>query len=185
MADGTETHSVYPTQNVVKVAMAYDENTGKKRILSIGVNTGWRDAERKTPKDAIVISDAEEEIPFYVPHSDLQLDLHHAVRDSLYRMWMYGSSRSERERLSMDMKRVLYALVNSVRKHLEDGDLSALSRMVASTIQELDRLPDEMEGSYLKTAAFIRSHAGFMVTFAKVALDRGSRCPTPRTRSRG
>ena len=178
MADGTRTHSVYPTPNYVKVAMAYDEQTRKKRILSIGVNNGWRDAQEKTPKDAIVISDAEEEIPFYMPHSDLQLDLVHAVRDSLFRMWMDGSSREERQKLSNDMKRILYILVYSVEKHLEDGDKKAISRRMKSTIRELEQLADTLEGrGYIKTAAFIRSHARFMVTFAKVALERGIRIP--------
>jgi hypothetical protein len=135
MADGTKTHSIYPTQNVVKVAMAYDEGTGEKRILSIGVNNGWRDAQGRTPKDSIVVSDAEEEIPENMPHSDLQLDLVHAVRDSLYRMWIDGSSREERQKLSNDMKRILYTLVYFVKKHLdEDGDKKALSRRIGNTV---------------------------------------------------
>lgn len=180
MADGTKTHSIiYPTQNVVKVAMAYDERTGEKRILSIGVNNGWRDAQGRTPKDAIVVSDAEEEIPENMPHSDLQLDLIHAVRDSLYRMWIDGSSREERGRLSNDMKRILYTLVYFVKKHLdEDGDKKALSRRIESAVRELGRLADSLEEKgYVKTANFIRSHARFMVTFAKVALGKGIRIP--------
>jgi hypothetical protein len=113
-----------------------------------------------------------------MPHSDLQLDLVHAVRDSLFRMWMDGASREERKRLSDEMKRILYSLVNSVRKHLADKDRDALSRRINSTLEELGRMADEMgEAGHVKTAVFIRSHARFMVTFAKVALERGIRIP--------
>ncbi len=142
------------------------------------MNNGWKDAEGRIPEDAIIISDAEEEIPENIAHSDLQLDLVHAVRDSLYRMWIDGSSRKEREELSMEMKRILHTLVHSVGKHLEDGDREALSRRIESTIRELNQLADQMEErGYLKTSNFIRSHARFMVTFAKVALERGIKIP--------
>lgn len=60
-------------------------------------NNGWKDAEgRRTQNDTIVASDAEEEIPEKTTHSELQIDLVHAVRDALYRMWMDGSSREKR-----------------------------------------------------------------------------------------
>ena len=69
-------------------------------------------------------------------------------------------------------------LVYSVRKHLADKDRDTLSRRIESTIKELGRLADEMEErNHIKTAAFIRSHARFIVTFAKVALEKGIRIP--------
>lgn len=178
MADGTKTHRIYPTQNNVKVSMAYDERTREKRVVSIGVNNGWDDAEGKTPNDTIIVSDAEKGIPEKINHSAFQLDLVHAVRDSLYRMWMDGASREERRTLSSDMKRVLYTLFYSVKRHLKDGDRKTLSQRIESTIKELNQLADEMEEKgYLKTSTFIRSHARFMVTFARVALDKHIRIP--------
>jgi transposase-like protein len=179
MADGTRTHSIYQTQNTVKVAISYDQDTGEKSILSVGVNKGWMEAQGRTPSDAIVVSDADEEISLYISHSDLQLDVVHAIRDSLYRMWMDGSARVERVELSEEMGRILYILVYSVRKYLEGGERKeVLSRRIESAVEELSGLADEMEErSYVKTAAFIRSHARFMVTFAKVALEKGIRMP--------
>jgi hypothetical protein len=141
LADGTKTHSVYETNNDVKVAMKYDQFTKEKRLLSIGVNNGWDDAKGKTNREnTVIVSDAEEEIPQNISHSDVQLDLAHAVRDSLFRMWMDGASKEERDELSKDMNRILYTLVNSVKKHLEDHNMSALSKRIESTITEIYRL---------------------------------------------
>jgi hypothetical protein len=181
LADGTKTHSIYQTRNNVKVAILYDQKSGEKRIVSIGVNNGWKDAEgRRTQNDTFVVSDAEEEIPEKVTHSELQIDLVHAVRDALYRMWMDGSSREEESKqLSQEMKRILYTLVYSVRKHLKDKDGDALSHRIESTIKERRNLAESMEerGGYLKTSNFILAHARLMVTFAKVTLERGISIP--------
>lgn len=178
LADGTKTRSIYPTQNNVKVAMKYDQLTKEKRLVSIGVNNGWNDAKDKTSRNTVIVSDAEEEIPDSITHSEVQLDLVHAVRDSLFRMWMDGASKEERVKLSKEMNRILYALVNSVKKHLEDRNKKALSRRIESTISELDELAKKMKRrGHLKTWLFIKSHARVMVTFAKIALSSGIRIP--------
>ena len=70
LADGTKTRSVYPTPNNVKVAMKYDQLTKEKRLVSIGVNNGWNDANGKTPKNTVIVSDAEEEIPDSITHAE-------------------------------------------------------------------------------------------------------------------
>jgi hypothetical protein len=179
LADGTKTHSIYETNNDVKVAMKYDQSSGEKRLISIGVNNGWDDAKGKTYREnTIIISDAEEEIPQSIAHSDVQLDLVHAVRDSLFRMWMDGSSKEERDKLSKEMNRILYTLVNSVKKHLEDHDRKRLSKRIESTIEELSKLAKKMERrGCLKTSIFIKSHSRLMVTFAKIALTKGIMIP--------
>src|SRR5487761_864130 len=179
LADGTKTHSIYETNNDVKVAMKYDGSTKEKRLLSIGVNNGWKDAKGKTNlENTVIVSDAEEEIPQNMAHSDVQLDLVHAVRDSLFRMWMDGASKKERDELSKEMKRILYTLVNSVKKHLEDHNKKRLSQRIDSTIKELLKLSRKMKRrGYLKTSLFIKSHSRLMVTFAKIALSKGIRIP--------
>ena len=80
-------------------------------------------------------------------------------------------SRQEREAVGVEMKQLLYTLINSVKKHLEDGDEEALKRRIESTVKGLSTLAEDLKlKGYPKTAAFIRSNARFMVTFAKLAL---------------
>ena len=93
-------------------------------------------------------------------------------------MWMDGASKEERDKLSKEMNRILYTLVNSVKKHLEDHGRNALSRRIESTIRELGELAKKMKKrGYLKTWLFIKSHALLMVTFARIALSSGIRIP--------
>ncbi|MGC8662142.1 MAG: ISH6 family transposase, partial [Nitrososphaeria archaeon] len=107
-----------------------------------------------------------------------QLDLVHAIRDSLFMMWMDSASKEERDQMSGRMKAVLQALVNSVKKHIMDKDMGALSSRIDKTLNELEALASELESSgYQRAARFIRAHAGFMVTFARVAISEGKRIP--------
>lgn len=147
--------------------------------MSIGVNNGWHDAKGKTSSaNTVIVSDAEEEIPENVAHSDQQLDLVHAVKESLFRMWMDGAGKEERDQLSREMNRILYTLVNSVKKHLEDRNSKRLSQRIESTIEELSGLAKMMKRKgHLKTWLFIKSHSRTMVTFAKIALTKGIRIP--------
>jgi transposase-like protein len=127
----------------------------------------------------VIVSDAEEEIPQKnIAHSDQQLDLVHAVKESLFRMWMDGAGKEERCQLSKEMNRILYTLVNSVRKHLEDQNRKRLSQRFESTIKELSSVSKRMKRrGHLKTWLFIKSHSRIMVTFAKIALTEGVRIP--------
>lgn len=82
-----------------------------------------------------------------------------------------GMSKQEREAVGVEMKQLLYTLVNSVKKHLEDDDEEALKKRIESTTRGLITLAEDLKmKDYPKTAAFIRSNARFMVTFAKLAL---------------
>jgi len=93
------------------------------------------------------------------------------VKDSLYKLWAEGMSRQERETVGVEMKQLLYTLVNSVKKHLEDYDGEALRNRIESTVKGLIALAERLKmKGYPKTAAFIKSNAKFMVTFAKLAL---------------
>ena len=180
-ADGTKTHSTDHKENNVRVAMAYDQNTKEKRILGLVVNRGgWGDVARSAySSSAILVSDAEEGIQDNLKHRDSQLDLVHAVKDTLFRMWMDGATKNEREEVSEKMNAALYTLVNSVKKHLKDGNAKRLSKRIESTIGFLKKdLSEQLkEKGYVKAATFVKSHARFMVTFAKIALTTGKVIP--------
>jgi transposase-like protein len=80
-------------------------------------------------------------------------------------------NKQEREAVSVEMKQLLYTLVNSVKKHLKDDDTEALKNRIESTVKSLLTLAEDLKlKGYPKTAFFIRSNAKFMVTFAKLAL---------------
>jgi transposase-like protein len=79
--------------------------------------------------------------------------------------------KQERKAVSVEMKQLLYTLVNSVKKHLEDDDEESLKRRIEGTVKGLITLAEDLKmKGYPKTAAFIRSNAKFMVTFAKLKL---------------
>jgi len=172
MADGTQTHSVHPTPNQVRIVVGYDPETRRKTLLHASVNHDWSHiGEGVNLENSILVGDAERSIRLNLAYQKRQLDLVHAVKDSLYKLWAEGMTKQERETVSVQMKQLLYALVTSVKKHMEDDDKEALERRIESTVKGLISLAEELRSKgYPKTAAFIRSNARFMATFAKLAL---------------
>jgi transposase-like protein len=172
MADRTKTHSIYPTLNEVSVVIGYDPNTHRKTLLHASVNQDWNQVgSRVNTKKSSLIGDADRSIRLNLNYELRQLDLVHAVRDSLYKLWAEGMNKQERETIGVEMKQHLYTLVNSVKKHLEDNDTEALKKRIESTIKGLTTLAEHLKvKGYLKTASFIKSNARFMITFAKLAL---------------
>ena len=73
---------------------------------------------------------------------------------------------------------MFHMLVNSVRKHLADEDMDALSLRIDITLDELKMTAAELEpNGYQKAAGFIRAYFHFMVTLARVALSEGRMIP--------
>ena len=180
MADGTKTHSIYPTLNEVHVVIGYDPGTRRKTLLHASVNRDWNHiAEETKLESSVLVADAERSMHLNLAYELRQLDLVHAVRDSLYKLWIEGMSKQEREAVGVEMKQLLYTLINSVRKHLEDKNPESFRRRIESTIKELITLAGDLRRKgYPKTAAFIKSNSRFMVTFAKLALKH---IPIPYT----
>jgi len=172
MADGTKTHSVYPTLNQVRIVIGYDPDSHRKTLLHASVNHDWSHAGGDVNlENSILIGDADRAIRLTLAYEKRQLDLIHAVKDSLYKLWAEGMNKKERETVSVQMKQLLYTLVNSVKKHLENDDKETLEKRIESTVKGLITLADDLKTrGYPKTATFIRSNARFMVTFAKLAL---------------
>jgi len=86
-----------------------------------------------------------QDIRLNLTYETRQLDLVHAVKDSLYKLWTEGMSRQEREAASVEMKQLLYTLVNSVKKHLEDDDTEALKNRIESTVKGLITLTEDLK----------------------------------------
>jgi len=129
MADGTKTHSIYPTLNQVRIIIGYDPDTHRKTLLHASVNQDWSQVRRDVnTRNSSLVGDADRGIRLNLAYETRQLDLVHAVKDSLYKLWAEGMSRQERETVGVEMKQLLYTLVNSVKKHMEDDDGEALSK---------------------------------------------------------
>jgi hypothetical protein len=172
MADGTKTHSIYPTLNQVRIVIGYDPDTHRKTLLHASVNQDWSKIGRDVnTRYSSLVGDADRTMHLNLTYETRQLDLVHAVKDSLYKLWAEGMSRQERETVGVEMKQLLYTLVNSVKKHMEEDDGEALRNRIESTVKDLIALAEHLKlKGYPKTAAFIKSNARFMVTFAKLAL---------------
>jgi len=116
MADGTKTHSIYPTLNQVCIVIGYDPDTHEKTLLHASVNHDWSQVGREVnTRYSSLVGDAERGIRLNLDYARRQLDLVHAVKDSLYKLWAEGMSRQERETVGVEMKQLLYTLGASRR----------------------------------------------------------------------
>jgi hypothetical protein len=69
-----------------------------------------------------------------------QLDLVHAIRDTSFNLWGEKMPLNQRKEISGRMGSTLRELVNSVKKHREDGDRRAIGVRVEQTLIELYNL---------------------------------------------
>jgi hypothetical protein len=170
MADGTKTHSVYPTNNDVRVAMVCGED-GSKTLLGIAVNRGWETIPR-LPGPRALVSDCERGLVENMADDSthVQPDLVHMVRDSLFKLWGEGMPKEQRDIVSGEMSRILFTLVNSVKKHEEDGDAVAIERRIESALDELDGLAKDLaRRGFARASEFISRTSKLAVTFARLA----------------
>jgi hypothetical protein len=108
MGDGTTTHSVYPTNNDVRVAISYS-NDGQTRLLGLAVNRGWETIPRPSEPHALV-SDGETSIVNNLASDEdhTQLDLVHAEKDALFKLWGEGMPKEQRDVVSRDERGPLH-----------------------------------------------------------------------------
>jgi hypothetical protein len=172
MADGTKTHSVYATNNDVRVAITYG-NDGRAKLLGLAVNRGWETIP-KPSEPHILVSDGETSIVNNLASDPdhTQLDLVHAVKEALFKLWGERMPLEQRQRVSTELSRILFTLVNSVKKHRQDGDMDAIEARVESTLKELNELAENLRTrGYARASEFISQNAKLMVTFAKLAIS--------------
>jgi len=168
MGDSTEVRALNSREmNHVRVLI-----TGGGRLLSLTVNDEWPNAEA-----GILVSDDEPGLTGAVRAERRQLCVLHAIKYLLFTLWRDGMSREEREEAARAIKQPLFTLVNSTKRHLEDGDVERLQARIDQTLRELHAMAGRLRGrGYSKAGDFIEKHAGFMVTFAELALE-GVRIP--------
>lgn len=141
--------------------------TGGGLLLGLTVNGEWPEAEA-----GILISDDEPGLIGAVRAERWQLCILHAVKYLLFTLWRDGMSKEEREEAAIAIKQPLFTLVNSTKRHLEDGDRDRLQARISWALGELHATAGRLRGrGYSKAGDFIEKHARFMVTFAELALE--------------
>ena len=169
-ADSTEVRAIRRREmNRVDVAVAWSD--GKKSLVHIGVNEGWRKLEGS--EMSVLVSDGDRELN-RIGAERRQLCILHALRLVTYELWKGGMGRRERLETEQKMKGILFKLVNAVKGGLEGEELRG---MIRRTIEELERLAKTLFfKGYRNAASFIRRNARMMVAFAEMAME-GMRIP--------
>jgi hypothetical protein len=171
MADGTEVRAIKTGQhNQVRVALSVRD--GSKELLNLTVNEPYP----PMPRGSILVSDGEPDLKHQEPETH-QLCILHAIKRLMYTLWRERASKEEREHLKAELEHIIYTLINSTRKHANDGDHQALRRRIESTLRELSNLAVTMKRQgYREASQFIARNSKLLVTFAELAL-KGIRIP--------
>jgi len=178
--DGTKVHGTGSQEkNEVNVVIGYDPANGSKRLLAASVNRSWEEVGGRLARSRAMrgpiamVSDAERSMNLSL-QGDLerQLDILHGIKETLFKLWGEGMGKAERDSVSGNMNRALFALVGSVKKHLADGNKRRLRRRIDITLKKLYGIAKRLKGEgYITAARFIAKNAVLMVTFAKLALE--------------
>ena len=137
------------------------------QLLHLGVNSEWPPFEAE-----VLISDNEPGLINSVKAERRQLGILHALKYLLFTLWGEGMRKEDRIEVEKAVKQALFTLVNSTRKHREDGNKERLKARIEKTLRELRLIADELETrGYTKASSFIIRNARFMVTFAELAME--------------
>jgi len=146
--------------------------SGGGSLLALKVNEAWPRAEAD-----VLVYDGEPGLVHAVEAKSRQLCVIHALKYLLFTLWREGMSLEDRHEAREAVKHVVFPLVYSAQKHLEDGDGEKLRAMIDEALRELRRVARGLRGrGYPKAARFLERNARFIVTFAEVALE-GMRVP--------
>lgn len=141
-------------------------------MLALKVNEEWPRAEAD-----VLVSDGEPGLINAVEAKSRQLCVIHTLKYLLFTLWREGMSLEDRHEAGEAVRHIIFPLVYSARKHLEDGDRVRLRARIDLPLGELlDQARELGRRGYPKAAKFIERNARFMITFAKLAL-KGVRTP--------
>jgi hypothetical protein len=108
---------------------------------------------------------------------EAQLCILHASKRLTFALWRERVNKEERKHLKSELDYILYTLVNSPRRHSEDGDHEALRRRIKSTLRELSTLAVKLKRrGYREAGEHIARNGRLLITFAQLALE-GIRIP--------
>lgn len=148
--------------NHVKVLISGDGG-----LEDLWVNESW-----PMKRVDVLVSDDEPGLPETIRYGRRQLCILHGLKRLGFILWRDRVGLEERREALEAVKMPLFTLVRSVERHRVDGDMGRLRWRIEWT---LERLGEAARGlrlrGYTKAARFLERHAGFMVTFAELALE--------------
>jgi len=148
--------------NQVKVLIS-----GDGTLEDLWVNTPWPDREVD-----VLVSDDEPGLSETIRHHRRQLCILHGLKRLGFILWRDRVSLEERREALETVKVPLFTLVNSVERHRVEGDLARLRWRIGWTLDKLGMAAMGLRArGYAKAARFLERRAGFMVTFAELALE--------------
>jgi hypothetical protein len=163
IGDSTEVRALQSREmNMVHVLIS-----GSGELLHLDVNDEWPSCKAET-----LISDNEPGLTNAVHAKNRQICILHALKYLLFTLWGDGMNKDERVKVEAAVEQALFTLVNSTKKHHKGKDKTQLQKRISQTLRKLHKIAKELsEDGYLRAAEFIRKNAGFMVTFAELALE--------------
>lgn len=148
--------------NQVRISLTDD---GK--LESLSVNEPWPDT-----KVYAMTSDGEPGLDEAVAWTWRQLCILHAVKRLGFLLWEDKMPLAERKAALDGIRKPLFTLVSSVKRHREDGDLVRLRRRTVWTRGMLGEVAAGLrEGGHVKAAEYLERNMDVLLTFAVLALE--------------
>jgi hypothetical protein len=139
--------------------------TGDGELECLRVNEPW-------PRVEVVTSDGEPGLDESVNWGRRQMCVLHAVKRLGFLLWRDGVSLVERRTALDAVRRPLFTLVASVKRHLVDGDVERLRRRTLWAREELAEAAVVLRrGGHLKAAEYLEVNVDVLLTFAELAVE--------------
>ena len=103
------------------------------QLLHLGINQEWPPFEAE-----VLISDNELGLINAVKAERRQLGILHALKYLLFTLWGEGMRKEERMEVERAAKQALFTLVNSTKKHREDGNKERVKARIDRALREPD-----------------------------------------------
>lgn len=177
--DSTKTHSVYDDKNDLNVVLGYDPETKQKTLLDVKANKSWKKIGNKLHREsiisrkAIIIADCEKEIKNALVRFNMlfQKCNIHAIKFVNTLMRKEGLSKEFRDEQLKELKAILYALKNSVIKHLKDRNMRRLRKRISKTKTRLHMFAIDLKSKCESVYKFVKRSMNELMTYALLALS--------------
>lgn len=180
--DGTKSHSQEKDKpkNEINISLGLNDKD-EKILLDVKVNKLWEDTAKyleglnALDENAVLVGDGDREMrnALVTGEREFQMDIIHTFRATGYKLWQDAElSLEDRRAVIKELEAVLYALRNSVDKHLKDKNVEALKNRINLTVDALKELAKRLlKLGCSKAAEFIRQCSNTVVTFARLAVE--------------
>lgn len=177
MADGTKAHSQDGGKHDIRAVISIGD---KPALLSLTINTTWRDIAESIDLEQFDVLVADGEPGLHSNISDLRFQLchEHAKRDTRFYLWKDGLTKKQYDLYVSKLERILHTLQNSTKKYWKDKDDVRLMKRIQWTKSELRKLIMLLRRSgYHQAGNFLDRHINHLTTAAELAISKGINVP--------